>query len=93
MKIRYLGKLYNTDKLDTLLEEKNEHCYYGNLYSFIADDGKKIYFKYSKFTNFDNIAYLEYWDDMTRQYGSKELKSGVVLLEEYCAIQNDNKQF
>lgn len=89
MKIRYLGKLYNTDKIDTLLEEKNEYSYFGNLYSFIATDGKKICFKHSKFTNFEHVAFLEEWDDITRQYGYKELKSGVVLIEEYCSIKND----
>lgn len=80
MKIRYLGKLYNTDKLDTFLEQKNQYGYFGDLESFIADNGKKICFKHSKFTNFDHVAFLEEWDDEIRQYGSKELRSGVILV-------------
>lgn len=87
MKIRYLGKLYNTDKIDTFLEQKNQYGYFGDLESFIADDGKKICFKHSKFTNFDHVAFLEEWDDETRQYGSKELKSGVILVEKHCGVQ------
>ena len=89
MKIRYLGKLYNTDKLDTFLEQKNQYGYYGDLKSFIADDGKKICFKHSKFTNFEHVAYLAEWDDETIRYGSKELRSGIVLVEEHCGIKND----
>ena len=80
MKVRYNGKLYNTKKINTFLEQRNQYGYYGDLESFIADDGKKICFKHSKFTNFDHVAFLEEWDDEARQYGSKELRSGVILV-------------
>lgn len=81
MKIRYNRKIYNTNKIASFLEQKNQYGYFGDLRSFIAKDGKKICFKHSKFTNFAHVAYLEEWDDETRQYGSKELRSGVILVE------------
>lgn len=87
MKIRYNGKLYNTNKIETTLEEKRQYGYFSDLESFIADDGKKILFAYSKFTNFDDYAYLEEWIDTTdEQFGSKVLKSGIVLVEKDCGI-------
>lgn len=87
MKIRYNGKLYDTSKIETSLEVKRQYGYFSDLKSFIAEDGKKIFFAHSKFTNFDDYAYLEEWADTTdAQYGSKVLKSGVVLVEKDCGI-------
>lgn len=86
MKIRY-GKLYDTDRVETKIEEVNQYGYWGDLQSFFTEDGKKIFFKESKFTNFDHVAYLEEWKDTPdEQYGCKTLKSGVVLLEKDCGI-------
>lgn len=87
MKIRYNGKLYNTDKIETKTEKIRQYGYFSNLESFIADDGKKILFAHSKFTNFDDYAYLEEWEGtMNEHYGSKVLKSGVVLVEDSCGV-------
>ncbi|WP_152017968.1 hypothetical protein [Aliarcobacter butzleri] len=87
MKIRYNGKLYNTNKIETKVEQVRQYGYFSDLESFVADDGKKIFFAHSKFTNFDHYAYLEEWKDTTdEQYGSKVLKSGVVLVEKNCGI-------
>ena len=81
MKIRYKNKLYNTDKVKLIKDENIQYGYYWYKGSFLADDGEEIEFKQTHFTNFDNIAYLISWDDEDRQYGSKELKSGVVKVE------------
>jgi len=89
MKIRYNGKLYDTSKIETKVEEVRQYGYYSDICSFIADDSKKIFFAYSKFTNFDDYAYLEEWKDtLNQQYGSKVLKSGVVLVEEGCGAND-----
>ncbi len=81
MKVRYLGKLYNTDNLETTLENKREHGYWGDQESFIAKDGKKIIFSPSKFTNFEHEAFLDEWSDDERMFGYKENSSGIVIVE------------
>lgn len=87
MKVRYLGKLYNTEKMDTILEERREYGYFNDLISFIADDGEKIYCATSKFTNFDHYAYTESCDYYEREFHCKELKSGVVKIEHNIGIE------
>ena len=81
MKIRYEGKLYNTINIKTKLEQKNQYGYWGDLESFTADDGEKICFKPSRFTNFEHVAYVDSWTGEDRYYSSKQLASGVVKIE------------
>jgi len=88
MKIRYSGKLYNTDKMDTFLVEKRQYGYFTNLEGVILPDGTEIHFAYSKFTNFDHYAYNVEWEESDRYYGSKQLPSGVVVVEKDIGIPN-----
>jgi len=87
-KIRYKGKLYDTEAKcrEVKLEEEVNHGYWGDVNSFIADDGEKICFKLSKFSNFDHQAWVDSWTTEERMFGSIENKRGVIIVEEDIAI-------